>query len=300
MHLVDWFIVAAYLIWVVYDGLKRTKASSAVEGYFLANRSLPWWAVGLTVMATQMSAITLVGTTGQGYADGMRFVQFYFGLPVAMIILSLTLVPFFYRAKVYTAYEYLERRFGPSARVISVIIQVIYRTNVLGNVAYSLFLTFAVLTGWGDSTWYLVVAIAAGAALYTATGGLWAVIVTDVLQFVILAAAVIIIVPLAFAKIGGVGELFERAPENFFNLSTSEFTPLFFIGFGLYNLCFIAGNWAYAQRYTSVKTPRDARKVALLFGCLYTICPVIWMLPPMILRIYNPSLDIEAGEANHA
>ena len=72
MHLVDWFIVAAYLIWVVYDGLKRTKTSSAVEGYFLANRSLPWWAVGLTVMATQMSAITLVGTTGQGYADGMR------------------------------------------------------------------------------------------------------------------------------------------------------------------------------------------------------------------------------------
>ena len=119
MHLVDWFIVAAYLIWVVYDGLKRTKASSALEGYFLANRSLPWWAVGLTVMATQMSAITLVGTTGQGYADGMRFVQFYFGLPVAMIILSLTLVPFFYRAKVYTAYEYLERRFDVRTRTLA-------------------------------------------------------------------------------------------------------------------------------------------------------------------------------------
>lgn len=95
MHIVDWLIVAAYLVWIVYDGLRRTTGASAVEGYFLANRSLPWWAVGLTVMATQMSAITLVGTTGQGYADGMRFVQFYFGLPLAMIILSVTLVPFF-------------------------------------------------------------------------------------------------------------------------------------------------------------------------------------------------------------
>jgi Na+/proline symporter len=80
MHIFDWLVVAAYLVWIVHDGLKRTKNAGQVEGYFLANRSLPWWAVGLSVMATQLSAITLVGTTGQGYADGMRFVQFYFGL----------------------------------------------------------------------------------------------------------------------------------------------------------------------------------------------------------------------------
>ncbi len=89
----------------------RAAARTEMDGYFRANRSLPWWAVGLSVMATQLSAITLVGTTGQGYADGMRFVQFYFGLPIAMVILSITLVPFFYRSGVYTAYEYLERRF---------------------------------------------------------------------------------------------------------------------------------------------------------------------------------------------
>jgi Na+/proline symporter len=119
MHALDWAIVAAYLIYVVYDGLRLTKRSTEVEGYFLANRSLPWWAVGLSVMATQMSAITLVGTTGQAYADGMRFVQFYFGLPFAMIVLCLTVVPFFYRAKVYTAYEYLERRFDAKTRALA-------------------------------------------------------------------------------------------------------------------------------------------------------------------------------------
>ena len=119
MHLIDWTIIVAYLAWVLYDGVKRAKGTGAIDGYFLASRSLPWWAVGLSVMATQMSAITLVGTTGQGYDDGIRFVQFYFGLPLAMIILSVTLVPFFHRARVFTAYEYLERRFDARTRALT-------------------------------------------------------------------------------------------------------------------------------------------------------------------------------------
>ena len=103
MTSVDWAIVAIYLIWIVWDGLRLTKRSHELEGYFLGGRSLPWWAVGLSVMATQLSAITMIGTTGQGYTDGIRFIQFYFGLPLAMVILSVTLVPFFYKSGVYTA-----------------------------------------------------------------------------------------------------------------------------------------------------------------------------------------------------
>lgn len=98
MHLLDWAVVAAYLTYVIWDGVRMTKYSKTKEGFFLANRGLPWWAVGLSVMATQLSAITLVGTTGQAYADGMRFIQFYYGLPLAMIILCVTVVPFFHRA----------------------------------------------------------------------------------------------------------------------------------------------------------------------------------------------------------
>src|ERR1700712_809872 len=109
MRLLDWLGVVGHLLWILIDGLRRTKASTGVEGYLLANRSLPWWAVGMSVMATQLSAITLVGTTGQAYSTGLRFIQFYLGLPVAMIVLSLTVVPFFHRSGVYTAYEYLER-----------------------------------------------------------------------------------------------------------------------------------------------------------------------------------------------
>src|SRR6185436_7705477 len=111
MHWVNWLVLGAYLTFVVVDGLRRARGSRGIEGFFLANRSLPWWAVGLSVMATQISAITLIGTTGQGATDGMKFVQFYFGLPIAMVILGVTLVPFLHGAKVFTAYEYLEKRF---------------------------------------------------------------------------------------------------------------------------------------------------------------------------------------------
>ena len=127
MHPLDWLIIGGYLAWVLYDGLKRSRGTDAVEGYFLAGRSLPWWAVGLSVMATQMSAITLVGTTGQGYADGLGLVQMYFGLPLAMIILSVTLVPFLYRARVFTAYEYLERRFDQKTRALTSLIFLVSR-----------------------------------------------------------------------------------------------------------------------------------------------------------------------------
>ncbi|MCA1622127.1 MAG: sodium:solute symporter, partial [Acidobacteria bacterium] len=87
MGLLDWIVVVAYLAYIIWSGLKLNRQSQGAEAYFLADRSLPWWAVGLSVMATQLSAITLVGTTGQAYSDGMRFIQFYYGLPLAMVIL---------------------------------------------------------------------------------------------------------------------------------------------------------------------------------------------------------------------
>ena len=107
MHPVDWAIVIAYVVYIVWDGLRRARGTDRMEGFLLANRSLPWWVVGLSVMATQLSAITLVGTTGQSATDGVRFIQFYLGLPLAMLILGVTIVPLLLRARVYTAYQYV-------------------------------------------------------------------------------------------------------------------------------------------------------------------------------------------------
>src|SRR5437870_13584814 len=132
MRLLDWVVVVVYITWIIVDGLGRSKGTEKVDGYLLANRSLPWWAVGLSVMATQMSAITIVSTTGLGYLTGLRFVQFYSGLPIAMIILSLTVVPFFTRARVYTAYEYLERRFDAKTRSLASLLFLVGRAASLG------------------------------------------------------------------------------------------------------------------------------------------------------------------------
>ena len=184
MHWLDWAIVAAYLIYIVYDGLRLTKKSNEVEGYFLANRSLPWWAVGLSVMATQLSAITLVGTTGQAYADGMRFIQFYFGLPFAMVILCMTVVPFFYRAKVYTAYEYLERRFDAKTRALTSFFFLISRGLACGVIVAAPSVILSIVFGWNELATVLVMGLST--TLYTMFGGVQAVTWTDVKQMVVI------------------------------------------------------------------------------------------------------------------
>src|SRR5258706_12404688 len=149
MRAFDWFVVIAYITWIVYDGLRRSRDTDGVEGYFLGNRSLPWWVAGLSVMATQMSAVTLVGTTGQAYLTGFRFIQFYFGLPLAMILLSMTVVPFFHRAKVYTAYEYLERRFDVRVRSMAGFLFFMGRAFSLGGTLAGPPPGMLAVFGWG-------------------------------------------------------------------------------------------------------------------------------------------------------
>jgi Na+/proline symporter len=139
---------SGFTAWIVYDGLKRTRDSDALSGYFLANRSIPWWAAGISVMATQLSAITMIGTTGQGYTDGLRFIQFYFGLPLAMIILSVTLVPFFYNSGVYTAYEYLERRFDAKTRTFTSFLFLLSRGMSCGAVVSAPAVVLSLVLGW--------------------------------------------------------------------------------------------------------------------------------------------------------
>ncbi|MGI9107848.1 MAG: sodium:solute symporter [Pyrinomonadaceae bacterium] len=184
MRLLDWSVVAAYLIYVIWDGVRMTKYSDKVEGYFLANRSLPWWAVGLSVMATQLSAITLVGTTGQAYSDGMRFIQFYYGLPLAMVILCITAVPFFYRAKVFTAYEYLERRFDAKTRSLTSFCFLISRGLGVGVVIAAPSVILSIVLGWSETV--TVFAMGLTTTLYTMIGGVQAVTWTDVKQMVVI------------------------------------------------------------------------------------------------------------------
>ena len=319
MHLVDWFIVAAYLIWVVYDGLKRTKASSAIEGYFLANRSLPWWAVGLTVMATQMSAITLVGTTGQGYADGMRFVQFYFGLPVAMIILSLTLVPFFYRAKVYTAYEYLERRFDVRTRTLASLLFLMSRGLQAGVIIAAPAVILSIVLGFNLTL--TIVAIGLPTTLYTMFGGVQAVTWTDVKQMVVIVAglaAVVFALVLGLPDDVGLGEALHIAGATG-RLTTIDFqfdlneTYTFWSGLigGLFlMLGYFGCDQSQVQRYLTAESIKAGRRsllmsafvkiplqaLILLTGVLvFTF--YLFQAPPML---FNPAHEAEVQSSSRA
>jgi SSS family solute:Na+ symporter len=178
MHPIDWIIVVAFTSWIVYDGLKRTKDTHEIEGYFLAKRSIPWWAAGISVMATQLSAITMIGTPGQAYTDGMRFIQFYFGLPIAMILLCVTLVPFFYNSGVYTAYEYLERRFDAKTRSATSLLFLLSRGLAVGAVVSAPAVVLSLVLGWNLTATSL--AITLPAVVYTMFGGVQAVTWTDV------------------------------------------------------------------------------------------------------------------------
>jgi Na+/proline symporter len=184
MRSLDWAIVAAYLVYVIWDGIRMTKHSGSKEGYFLADRGLPWWAVGLSVMATQLSAITLVGTTGQAYSDGMRFIQFYYGLPFAMIVLCVTVVPFFHRANVFTAYEYLEKRFDVKVRTLTSFFFLISRGLGVGTIISAPSIVLSIVFGWNLIA--TIFAIGMSTTIYTVFGGVQAVTWTDVKQMIVI------------------------------------------------------------------------------------------------------------------
>src|SRR5712692_10231786 len=323
MHPLDWAVVVVYITWIVYDGLRRAKGTDKVDGYFLANRSLPWWAVGLSVMATQMSAVTIVGTTGLGYLTGLRFVQFYFGLPLAMVILSLTVVPFFTRARVYTAYEYLERRFDVRVRSLTSFLFLISRASALGVTLAAPSVVMSTILGWTLPV--TVLAICIPMIVYTTIGGVQAVAWTDVKQMFIVAggmsaAAAILVygilqhvsVGQALHLAGATGRL--NAIDFRFNLSE---TYTFWSGMlgGLFlMLSYFGCDQSRVQRYLTAKSIDEARqslmmsayvKIPLQLLILTTGVLVfvfyLFNTPPMLFnRVYDAQVAASPGATEYA
>src|SRR6266849_1864271 len=319
MRLLDWIVVVAYITWIIVDGLRRSKGTDKVDGYFLANRSLPWWAVGLSVMATQMSAVTIVGTTGLGYLSGLRFVQFYFGLPLAMVILSLTVVPFFTRARVYTAYEYLERRFDVRVRSLASCLFLMGRAASLGVTLSAPSVVMSTILGWTLPV--TVLAICVPMIVYTTIGGVQAVAWTDVKQMFIvvggMSAAVAILVygivqnegfGQALRLAGATGRL--NAIDFGFNLTE---TYTFWSGMlgGLFlMLSYFGCDQSQVQRYLTAKSIDEARQSLMMSA--YVKIPLQLLIltagvlvfvfyrfiqPPMLV---NRTYDAQVAASPHA
>jgi SSS family transporter len=186
MQPLDWILLCSFLGFVAVYGIWKTRGKKDIRGYFLADKSAPWYIITVSIMATQASAITFLSTPGQAYVDGMRFVQFYFGLPVAMVILSITAVPIFHRLKVYTAYEFLEQRFDPKNRALGSILFLIQRGLAAGFTILAPALIISVILGWD---FRLTIFLVGGlVVLYTAAGGTEAVYKTHLLQLSIVTA----------------------------------------------------------------------------------------------------------------
>lgn len=187
MHWIDWLILIGFLVYVIWDGTKKGRETDNIEGFFLANRSMPWWAMGLSVMATQASAITFIGTTGQAYVEDMRFVQMYLAIPFAMIVICMFLVPYFHRLKNFTAYEVLEERFGLSTRLFTSFLFLVSRGLAVGVLIAAPSYVLALLLGLPLSTTILIVGLLA--TFYTMVGGITGVIKTDVKQMAVMIGA---------------------------------------------------------------------------------------------------------------
>ncbi|MCU0228237.1 MAG: sodium:solute symporter [Bryobacterales bacterium] len=189
MTTLDWIVLVLTLGGIIIYGLYKSRNATTVENYLRAGRQMPWYAMALSIMATQASAITFISTTGQGYVDGMRFVQFYFGLPIAMILLSATAVPIFHRANVYTAYEYLEQRFDGKTRSLVSLLFLVSRGLGVGVALSAPAIVLAIIFGWSDAVTSIVVGTVVVA--YTAIGGVQAVTWTDFQQMLIMFAGIV-------------------------------------------------------------------------------------------------------------
>ena len=319
----DWVVVVAYVGWIIIDGLRRSKGTDKVDGYLLANRSLPWWAVGLSVMATQMSAVTIVGTTGLAYTTGLRFIQNYFPLPLAMVILSLTVVPFFTRARVYTAYEYLERRFDVRVRSLASFLFLIGRAASLGVTLAAPSVVMSAILGWSLPVTVLVICIPMIA--YTTIGGVQAVAWTDVKQMFIvvfgMSAAVVIlllgILPhVGFAQAlnlaGATGRL--QAVDFSFNLSETYTFWSAMLGGTFLMLSYFGCDQSQVQRYLTAKSIDEARsslmmsawvKIPLQLLILTTGVLVfvfyLFNTPPMLFnQVYDAQVEASPRAAEYA
>jgi SSS family solute:Na+ symporter len=271
MHWINWLIVVVYLGVVVFDGLRRTRGTTNIEGYFLANRSLPWWAVGLSVMATQLSAVTLIGTTGQGATDGLRFVQFYFGLPIAMVILGVTLVPFLHGAKVYTAYEFLERRFDAKTRSLTSLLFLLSRGMSCGTIIAAPSVVLSSIFGW-DLAW-CVALIGVPTVIYTVLGGVQAVAWADVKQMFVIAGAMFAIITMLIVRMpiplddalhiaGAAGRL--QVFDFSFDLSKTYTFWSGILGGTFLMLSYFGTDQSQVQRYLAAKSVDEARSSLLM------------------------------------
>lgn len=288
MNTLDYITILVFCVGVILTGVYFSSTGKNLKSFFAGGGNVPWWISGLSLFMGFFSAGTFVVWGSIAYSSGLVAVTIQFTMALAGLIVGALIAPSWNRTGCLTVAEYITQRFGVSTQKVYTYLFLFISIFTTGAFLYPIAKIIEVTTPLTLNQSILILGFIS--VLYVTIGGLRAVVVTDVLQFIILFAAILIVIPLSFDKIGGVQNLIQNAPEHFFNIFSDEYTWVFIVAFMFYNLFFLGGNWAYVQRYTCVKTKKDAKKVGWLFGGLYLISPILWMLPPMIYRLYNPDL----------
>jgi Na+/proline symporter len=275
----DWAVLGVYVAAIVAFGLWVGRNTRGLDDFFLAGREMRWWAAGLSVMATQISAITFVGTTGQAYTNGMRFVAFYFGLPFAMVVLSMTLVPFFYRARVFTAYEYLERRFDARTRTLTSLLFLLSRGLSVGVTLYAPSLVLAVVLGWSET--FTILLMGGTTVVYVVYGGNRSVIWTDVVQMALIWFGIFVCIVVAVTRLPAEVSLRDAlalaqaaSRLDTVDLSADPARPYTLwsglIGGAFLAMAYFGCDQSQVQRYLSGRTLTESR-LSLLFNAFLKV-----------------------------
>ncbi|HMG10477.1 MAG TPA: sodium:solute symporter family protein [Mucilaginibacter sp.] len=287
--LIDTAIIVIFSVFIMVVGLLFARTGRNLKSFFAGGEAVPWFIGGLSLFMSFFSAGTFVAWGSIAYKYGWVAITIQWTMCIGGLVTGLYLAPKWKATGNLTAAEFIKERLGDKVQKSFIYIFMLVSLFIKGSVLYSV----AKLVGSSLDFPLVPVTIILGLFMiaYTAVGGLWAVMVTDILQFVVLTAAVLLIIPLAFTAAGGVPVFLSKVPDNFFHVVNGEYTWGFIFAFALYHIFYIGGNWTFVQRYTSVDTPKSASKVAFLFAGLYVLSPVIWMLPPMIYKTINPGLS---------
>ncbi|QHT69002.1 Na+:solute symporter [Rhodocytophaga rosea] len=286
---IDTIVIFVFSAFVLGIGLLFARTGRNLKSFFAGGEAVPWFIGGLSLFMSFFSAGTFVAWGSIAYKYGWVAITIQWTMCLGGIITAIWLAPRWKATGALTAAEYVKERLGSRVQKTYIYIFLLVSLFIKGSVLYPVAKLVSVSLGFPLVPSTIVLGLFMIA--YTAVGGLWAVMVTDILQFVILTCAVLIILPLATEAAGGFDTFTQQAPDGFFNLLNGEYTLGFILAFALYHIFYIGGNWTFVQRYTSVESKAGARKVAFLFAGLYLISPVIWMLPPMLYQTINPTLQ---------
>jgi SSS family solute:Na+ symporter len=304
MDSIDVFVLVLYLLGMVAMGAIFSKIKSTKD-MFNAGGQSPWWLSGISAFMTAFSAGTFVVWGGIAYTSGAVAISILTVLGISSLFVGKFLAGRWKSFGYDSAAEFLTDRFGRSIVQFYTLLQGLVGVFTMGGAVYALSVIICALIPMPEghfladpATGNFSVNIASFILciiiiLITSGGGLWAVLVTDAVQFIILLVSVIAVVPLMLNKVGGIDNFVSKVPEGYFNLVNKEFSMLFLIGWMIIYFFKFGGEWGFIQRFSCVPTQKDARKSSYIFGVLYIVSPVIWMLPPMLFRTINPDINPE-------